>query len=287
MQESNQLNHIEMNTFARINRNNPLVIEVNFPLFEWGEVAEKQQTLDEYKILAAVNGYRPTKVLVYGVYSVSNESFEHYTSEFFLNEIPRIQDFGGSKTHKGDFLSGGIILLNAETNKWIWCDSWGVHDYARNVGLNPADSAELFDYIPEETQEDIAADKMYADLIQNPEKVEQVAKVLTFPGVSAVETDVAALEVNKTEVIVNDNGKKVEFSNAHTQVTFSYRDKEFTGRCLRDRNNEPMFFSKTKRSWKKALAALKREFHGAMHMSDVIDILVKNNTRCHRWCSMD
>lgn len=75
--------------------------------------------------------------------------------------------------------------------------------------------------------------------------------------------------------------------NENCLVEYREIEKEIFGRDLRDLNNEPAFYSKTKRGIAKAWAEIEASFNDRTRMSDLIDICTKHGIRTHYWCMMD
>lgn len=78
-------------------------------------------------------------------------------------------------------------------------------------------------------------------------------------------------------------------SNAITRMEYTPDDRTFkvSGRDMRDMNNEPSCFNKTKRSHKKAWAALVAAWNDKTTMYDACEILSDNGLRMHTYCAVD
>jgi hypothetical protein len=75
--------------------------------------------------------------------------------------------------------------------------------------------------------------------------------------------------------------------NARCWVEFDDEKKEFFGRDLTDHYNDPAFYNKTKRSYRKAKEALLKEFNQNTTMHNAMNILGANGIMCHSWCMVD
>ena len=77
--------------------------------------------------------------------------------------------------------------------------------------------------------------------------------------------------------------------NKKCAVALSVTEKEVSifGKGFEDRYNEPAFYNKTSRSYKKAWSALQAQFTDDTDIHDAIQILSENNIRCCYYCRMD
>lgn len=76
--------------------------------------------------------------------------------------------------------------------------------------------------------------------------------------------------------------------NKYCVIKYTKSRKEIFGRDLTDPNNDPAFYSKTKRGIDKAWNSVIGKFDNNTTMQDVINILMnENKIMCHSWCMMD
>lgn len=76
-------------------------------------------------------------------------------------------------------------------------------------------------------------------------------------------------------------------SNEFTRIEYREEKKEIFGQDLTDHYNDPAFYNRTVRGIKKAWDRLEREFHGAMKMRDVMQVMDECGIKTHYWCMMD
>lgn len=76
-------------------------------------------------------------------------------------------------------------------------------------------------------------------------------------------------------------------ANEKCYVNITPEEKKFYGKDKTDFYNEPTFFNKTSRSFKKAEAALREAFNAETTMNDCERILNANGIRTHYYCAMD
>jgi hypothetical protein len=76
-------------------------------------------------------------------------------------------------------------------------------------------------------------------------------------------------------------------SNEFCYIEMKDEAKDFFGRDITDPWNEPSFFNRTRRSYRKAKAALIAEFTERTTMRGAINILVANGIQCHSYCAVD
>ena len=88
----------------------------------------------------------------------------------------------------------------------------------------------------------------------------------------------------KEKVNINN---KINLENDYCSITYFEKDKQIAGSDLTDKYNLPCFFTRNKRSIKKAWAELKEEFNKNTKMYDAMNILNKFNMNCHSYDSMD
>ena len=129
------------------------------------------------------------------------------------------------------------------------------------------------DFAPADIKDFFAAslDKSF-ELIQ---QAEQTAK------------QAAAKFVENHNVEVTTKGNEITYRNSYCWVNYNHEEQSFNGGDLTDHNNEPRFYSKTRRSHKKAALALKNSFTTETTMYDAMKILQANSIDCRSWCSMD
>jgi hypothetical protein len=72
-------------------------------------------------------------------------------------------------------------------------------------------------------------------------------------------------------------------------VKIEYREdrKEIFVRDLEDRNNDPAFYTKTRRGIKKAWAAMVAEFNDTFTLYNAHKVCERNNIGTHYWCMVD
>ena len=75
--------------------------------------------------------------------------------------------------------------------------------------------------------------------------------------------------------------------NEKCSIEYSIEEKEVFGKDLTDNNNEPAFYTKSKRGLQKAFDILKESFNDNTTMSESMKILMDNKIKCHYWCMMD
>jgi len=92
------------------------------------------------------------------------------------------------------------------------------------------------------------------------------------------------VEPEPVQPVVKDD---YSLSNDHCWLSYDAAGKQINGRDLRDRYNEPAFFSKSKRGIKSAWAALFDQFNETTTMHEAQRILIDNGIRCHSWCMVD
>ena len=76
-------------------------------------------------------------------------------------------------------------------------------------------------------------------------------------------------------------------SNDYCNIEYRDEVKEFFGRDLTDNWNDPAFYNRTKRSYRKAKEALIASFTEKTTMNDVMTLMRGNGIRCHYWCMVD
>lgn len=110
----------------------------------------------------------------------------------------------------------------------------------------------------------------------------------TPPTEEEVEAHKKAQEEKKAQEV--QEAFKVEetlVANAKCVVTYSPNMKSFSGSCKVDLNNLPTFYNTTRRSHKRAWAALKEQFTPDTTMYQAMGILSANGVRCKSYCAMD
>jgi hypothetical protein len=78
--------------------------------------------------------------------------------------------------------------------------------------------------------------------------------------------------------------------NAKVSVEFSPERKQISGHDLTDRNNEPAFYSKSKRGIIKAWADIEKlfaVFPETTTMHDILVVLQSYNIQTHSYCAVD
>lgn len=80
-----------------------------------------------------------------------------------------------------------------------------------------------------------------------------------------------------------------KLENTNTVFTFKPDANMFqiSGYDLRDKYNEPTCYNKTKRSVKRAWAALEVAWNDQMNMYEACRILQDNGVRMHTYCAVD
>lgn len=82
-------------------------------------------------------------------------------------------------------------------------------------------------------------------------------------------------------------GGEIYLSNAKAFVKVDPEAKSFYGGELGDPYNEPRFYNTTRRSFRKALAALQAAWTDDMSMYQAMDVLGVNGIRTHSYCAID
>jgi len=76
-------------------------------------------------------------------------------------------------------------------------------------------------------------------------------------------------------------------SNTHCCVEYDQYKNEIFARDLVDMNNEPAFYTKTKRNVKKAWQEIQAMFDENTRFNQVWDCCSKHEIRTHYWCMVD
>lgn len=76
-------------------------------------------------------------------------------------------------------------------------------------------------------------------------------------------------------------------TNEYCSISFDEAEKSISGSDSTDSYNLPCFYTKNKRSIKKAWDDLTKKFTAKTKMYDAVHILNEYNLRCHTYCSMD
>jgi len=79
----------------------------------------------------------------------------------------------------------------------------------------------------------------------------------------------------------------MEKTNDFTYLRYDLERGEIYCKDLADRNNEPTFFNKTKRSLKKAIEAVEKAWSTTIRMREIKEIVNNCGVRTHYYCAMD
>lgn len=83
-----------------------------------------------------------------------------------------------------------------------------------------------------------------------------------------------------------------ELSNDQVRLWYDEERKQINGRNKTDQNNQPAFYTKSKRGLKKAWEMLELSFNWdhrnrPMEMGEAMNVLERYGVRTHSWCMMD
>jgi hypothetical protein len=78
-----------------------------------------------------------------------------------------------------------------------------------------------------------------------------------------------------------------EIQNDFTYFSYNIEKGEMFARDLRDMNNEPSCFNRTKRSLRKAVEKVIAGWHSGTKMYDIIDTMQSCGIRMHAYCAVD
>ena len=86
---------------------------------------------------------------------------------------------------------------------------------------------------------------------------------------------------------VEDMGTGLKLKNQYCIIEYNIKSQSFSGGDLTDHYNEPRFYNTTKRSHKKAAAALSKQFNGKTTMHEAMKIIQGAGVNCRSYCAMD
>ena len=79
----------------------------------------------------------------------------------------------------------------------------------------------------------------------------------------------------------------VLLQNKKCCVEYKETEKQFFGQDFTDRNNDPAFYTKSKRGLKNAWAAINTKWTETTTMHDVLMICQEFKIKTHYWCMVD
>lgn len=243
------------------------------------EVAAKRPKLNKqcnilsYKEQVATNDVDFTTVRIMAVATCSNEEFElisnNLNNSLTFNDLGLyLEEFGGCFSEDERLEPYTMIQIsNSEELKKIWFES---------------SRCKVIAILNEETKEYFFIDSQrysYARYVLFSEDQEF--------NIEVEEKEVIE-ELPSFSVELNDRGEYI-FKNNYCRVTYRPNAKSllFSGIDLTDPNNDPSFYSQTKRSKKRAFKELEYLFNAHTTMYDVCQILNENNIRTRTYCAMD
>lgn len=80
---------------------------------------------------------------------------------------------------------------------------------------------------------------------------------------------------------------KSTLQNKNCCTEYREDDKQIFTRDLRDMNNEPATYTKSKRGLKKAWEAIVAAWNDDMTMRDITEIFAGHGIKYHYWCMVD
>ena len=80
---------------------------------------------------------------------------------------------------------------------------------------------------------------------------------------------------------------KTVIQNEKTFIEYNDDKKDFYGGDKTDHYNDPRFFNKTRRSYKRAKTALLAAWNETMTMYEAMEVLEANGIRIHSYCQVD
>jgi hypothetical protein len=78
-----------------------------------------------------------------------------------------------------------------------------------------------------------------------------------------------------------------ELKNDFCRIQYDKNSTEIRGADLTDRNNDPRFYTQTKRGVAESWELLSQEFNEQTKFSDARKIIEFKNVRVHSYCAMD
>jgi len=80
---------------------------------------------------------------------------------------------------------------------------------------------------------------------------------------------------------------KQTLQNQHCRVEYRQDDKQIFGEDLTDHNNDPAFYTKSKRGLKNAWEAITELWTEEVRMRDLMNICQDHKIKTHYWCMVD
>ena len=127
--------------------------------------------------------------------------------------------------------------------------------------------------------------EVYKANMFTPEEIKSLLSKAAEVAAGRILETYATPATPKRELIAEDG--KIILKNSICYIEYQEREKRFSGRDLDDQYNLPAFYNTSKRTHRKAAAALLEQFNENTTMYDAMNILRDNGIKCHSWCSMD
>lgn len=220
---------------------------------------DKVSSISQYKHTVAKYGYAVERLKPIGIVSLDPAAWITLTTDLLFT-IPNFE------------------LLNGVTNPFYTLEEYNM--------LNCYGSEPEWEKFREHAQ-------THCVIFLNKETKEWFAAIgsgyrypreIAFPMTTTFVLDSRYEEPEEVEPVVNT---ETELSNKFCFITIRPGRKDFSGGDKTDRNNEPRFYNTTRRSFKKACAALREKFDASTTMYAAMNILEENGIRTRSYCAMD
>jgi len=239
-----------------------LFVKASFPNLN------KRNTLSEYKNLLQNNSSTLQRVKIMAVASLTNEQYEKISNDLLM--VDNLNEYGGacSEDERLNEAESIFQVMSDERLKKIWFETY----YIKGIAILNVETREYF----------IVNSEGYG-----------YARYVGFASESPKLRVVSRKEEknhSEVEIIEHEDGTWT-ISNDITCVKYDpntdYNPSVFSGSDRKDQHNMPRFYSKTRRSKKRAWKALKKQFTHKTTMHEAAIILSNNGVRTRSYCAMD